>query len=272
MMFVKFVGAALTGVLAISTDVSAAEGSTDWSYSGKKGPDHWGDLSADYALCKSGHLQSPIDVTGGAGAKFKGLAFHYAPTEIETLNNGHTIQVSYAPGSALVSGNKSYELLQIHFHSPSEHALDGSIYPMEAHFVHKAQDGTLAVVGVMFKAGAHNEALQPIWDHMPRRTGETIHGGNILIDASALLPLSREFARYIGSLTTPPCSENVQWHVMKEPLEASRQQIDVFLNVIHENARPIQPTGDRIVLDSNSSIGVVADGPSTPGSHSASGH
>lgn len=271
-MFFRFVGAALAGLLAINTQVSAAEGSTQWSYSGKNGPDHWGDLSADYELCKTGHLQSPIDVTDGAGANFKGLAFHYAPTEIETLNNGHTIQVSYAPGSALMSGNKSYELLQFHFHSPSEHAVDGSTYPMEAHFVHKAQDGTLAVVGVMFKAGAHNDALQPIWDHMPRRTGETIHGGNTLIDATALLPSGHNFARYIGSLTTPPCSENVQWHVMKEPIEASQDQINVFRSVVQENARPLQPVGDRIVLDSVGGTRAAADHSSAADSHSTSGH
>lgn len=270
MRYEAAIAAALSGCLALSSAASAEIGSK-WSYDGKSGPEHWSELSPDFALCKSGRLQSPIDMAGGARTNFTGLSFDYPKPPSSVANNGHTIQLNFGPGNSLRSGNKTYELLQIHLHSPSEHSVDGRRFPMEIHLVHRAGDGSLAVVGVLVANGEHHMALHRMQAIMPVSSGTTKKITHTSIGAKDFLPDDTTFVRYVGSLTTPPCSENVHWHVMSTPIEASQHQFDAFLSVIGENARPVQPTADRLVLRTTAdSTSVTASG--TQGSHSHADH
>ena len=228
---------------------SGASGGSHWGYQGNAGPANWGRMSKDYHLCADGTEQSPIDMAGSFdGATLSGIEFDYRLSPVEFTNNGHTVQVNYAPGSAITVRGERFELLQFHFHTPSEHAIAGRQAPMEVHLVHKSAKGALAVVGIMIEEGAENLALSEFWSLMPRQAGETKQDKRTLINARDLLPVGQGYYRYMGSLTTPPCSEGVHWHVMSEPVTASAEQIKQIAAVIGANARPVQPTGQRLVL------------------------
>ncbi len=221
-----------------------------WSYSGGEGPDNWGDLSTAYELCKTGHQQSPIDIEHTQQASMAPIKTHYRAQPLHVVNNGQTIQVNFQSGSSMAVGHSEYELLQLHFHSPSENIVSGEAFPMEVHFVHRDHDGRLGVLGVFIKQGHMNYALQDIWSNMPGAGGEEFKSDVVMFNGQDLLPHGNDYYRFVGSLTTPPCSEGVQWHVMSEPIEASGEQISAFLDVIGENARPVQPIGSRLLIDS----------------------
>jgi len=221
-----------------------------WSYSGSQGPANWGELSTAYELCKTGKQQSPVDISHPQQAGLAVIKTDYRAVPLHVVNNGHTIQVNYPDGSTMSVGNSKYQLLQLHFHSPSENTAKGSAYPMEIHYVHKDEDGRLGVLAVFMKEGNKNVGLQEIWAYMPKSGGSEFKSNDVVINGHDLLPQNRDYFRFVGSLTTPPCSEGVQWHVMREPVEASRSQIDAFLKVIGENARPVQPIGNRLLIDS----------------------
>lgn len=241
----------LAGALAFSLNAAAKDGhGAHWEYQGQAGPEKWGDLAEEFATCKTGKSQSPIDLTGAIDADLPKLSFDYKAVSLKVLNNGHTIQVDQkGAGKAKVDG-KDYDLLQFHFHDPSEHAVAGKDYPMELHLVHKSAEGHLAVVGVMIKEGKENAALKTAWENMPEKGGEEKAVNGAKINPADMLPKgSRDFYRYYGSLTTPPCSEGVLWTVLKDPIEMSAAQIDKFKTLVHENARPVQPLNDRFLLD-----------------------
>lgn len=239
---------------ALTETPQAASGEEDgthavtWGYAGDIGPAHWGDLSPAFAACKLGESQSPIDLTSDIEAKPHDLAFRYASTPLEIINNGHTIQVDYAPGSALLSGGRQFALVQFHFHHMSEHTVDGKPADMEMHLVHRDTAGNLAVVGVFLAAGQQNEALQPVWAHMPVAAGEERQVQGVTINAADLLPADLAYYSYIGSLTTPPCSEDVRWFVLCSPVEVSPEQIDRFAALYPDNARPTQPLNERTLF------------------------
>jgi carbonic anhydrase len=222
----------------------AGGGKTHWGYTGHTGPAHWGELAAEYALCKTGKQQSPINIASPRPAKLPAIEFHYQPSMLEVINNGHTIQVNYAPGSYIVANGKRYDLLQFHFHTPSEHEINGKPADMVAHLVHKAKDGQLGVVGVLMNRGQANPELVKIQDNMPTQHGER-KAAPIKIDAAQLLPGDRSYYQYPGSLTTPPCSEGVNWMVLKTASPASASQVAAFTAVLHKNARPVQPLNGR---------------------------
>ena len=219
-----------------------------WGYSGEEGPEHWAKLSAQYRGC-SGRNQSPIDLIGFTEAELEPIQFAYQAGGREILNNGRTIQVSYAPGSSIRVDGKTFHLQQIHFHAPSEHRIEGEAFRMEGHLVHAETDGNLAVVALMFVEGEANAALSQAWAAMPRQPGQK----NPLafpIAAEDLLPADRDYYRYSGSLTTPPCTEGVRWLVMKRQISASKEQIDQFVNIMGQpNNRPIQPINARTALE-----------------------
>ncbi|MDH4229124.1 MAG: carbonic anhydrase family protein [Nitrospirota bacterium] len=217
-----------------------------WGYIGEAGPANWGDLSGDYHACKAGQSQSPIDIGNAPHQDAKPLAISYKPTRMRVVNNGHTIQANYDAGSTLTLDGKQFNLLQFHFHSPSEHTREKSAFPMEVHLVHKAEDGTLAVVGVFIKQGKENPFLAAIWKNMPTEVDHEQGEGNL--NVADFLPSNKAFWNYSGSLTTPPCSEGVNWFVMDQPVEASEAQIKKFLGLVHENARPVQPLHDRKLI------------------------
>ena len=234
----------LVGATVLSGIAAFAE--VHWDYEGTDGPKHWGSLDPAFAACASGTEQSPVDLTGAQESDLSSLAFDYTPSPITISNNGHTIQVEYAPGSGIVLDGARYELLQFHFHHVSEHAVDGVRFPLELHLVHRNNSGALAVVGVLFEAGGANEALKPLWSHLPAKAGPaTIVAGEV--DATALLPKRRTTWRYMGSLTTPPCTDGVSWIVMTEPVALSAEQIEAFGAIFPNNSRPVQPLNGRVL-------------------------
>lgn len=222
--------------------------SVQWGYSGHGSPEHWGELKSGYWACAEGKNQSPINLTDFVDADLPPITFNYRADGNQILNNGHTVQVNYFWGSGAVVDGQTFELKQFHFHAPSENHIDGKSFPMEAHLVHANAEGDLAVVAVMFEEGAENPALAQAWAHMPEQTGDK-HNLPERINAEDLLPTNRDYYRFSGSLTTPPCSEGVRWLVMKTPITASKEQIDHFTHVMHHpNNRPVQQTNMRPIV------------------------
>ncbi|NPA87271.1 MAG: carbonic anhydrase family protein [Epsilonproteobacteria bacterium] len=219
-----------------------------WSYSGKTGPEYWGDLKKEYIMCKIGKNQSPIDVSGAVSATLTPLNIYYDVKAKTFLNNGHTVKAEMKDGAKLYIDGKEFKLLQFHFHTPSENTINGEYFPMEAHFVHSTKDGELAVVAVMFKIGKYNPALQKLVDNMPKKPGVKNNLCPANLKAKDLLPKSLEYYRFNGSLTTPPCSEGVRWFVLKQPVEVSEKQIKAFEKVMGKNNRPLQPINARVIL------------------------
>jgi carbonic anhydrase len=244
-------------VLLISSLAYAGQGSgghgdaghaVHWGYAGHQGPEHWGELSHDYSACSEGENQSPINLAGFVESELKPIEFNYEVGGNEVLNNGHTIQLNFSPGSNISVDGREFELKQYHFHAPSENHVNGESYPMEAHLVHADKAGNLAVVGVMFAEGETNTSLASVWSFMPG-----IEGGKqnmpASVSADGILPADRDYYRFNGSLTTPPCTEGVLWLVMKAPVTASKDQIGKFAKVMkHPNNRPIQAINARAVL------------------------
>ncbi len=249
--------AASAAVTLAGSAMAGAEGSENknhghelhWSYGGAGGPEHWGDLKSEFAACK-GTQQSPINIQTqeARGAKLTKIKFDWKDSALNIKNNGHTIQANYDGGSSIEVNGGKFDLLQYHFHAPSEHALNGKLYDMEVHFVHKAADGALAVIGVFFKEGAENKALATVWSNMPTSEGEKKVAG-VTISANDLLPANpSKYYHYMGSLTTPPCNEVVNWYVLKNPIEASKAQVKALADLFTVNNRPVQPLNRRFVL------------------------
>ena len=227
-----------------------------WGYEADNGPDHWSSMNPDWGLCAEGVEQSPIDLAGATATTLPAVEIH-TPSEqevemlnqegvIDALDNGHTIQINSSTGETLTAGGKSYALVQFHFHAPSEHTVDGEHYPMEMHFVHQAEDGALAVVGVLIAEGPENPGIVPLWEQLAAAPGTRTM---IRIPAGFAEHVFADEAtgvwHYEGSLTTPPCSEGVQWYVRKTPARFSADQITAFTAVYDHNNRPVQPLNER---------------------------
>ena len=244
----KSYGAALAALI-ISACAGRGAGSHDgahWGYEGKSGPAHWGEMGEEFALCGTGKAQSPVDLDPGAAAAETeaAISLNYQAGGAEVVNNGHTIQVNFEPGSTMSVGADEFDLLQLHFHHTSEHTVGGKSYPMEMHLVHKSKGGTLAVLGVLISAGEESAAIAPVWAAIPAGAGEK-SALKSPISGASLLPASMKTYRYSGSLTTPPCSEGVRWHVLSEPITFSQAQIDAFAALYRVNNRPVQPLHGR---------------------------
>lgn len=225
---------------------SGAAAHVEWGYAGATGPEHWAELSKSYSICNNGNQESPVDLSGAIEADLGTIAFDWKPLPLRGTNNGHTVQFDAAPGSSIAIGGRRYALSQFHIHHPSEHLLAGRRFPLELHFVHTLPDGGIGVVGVFVAQGMANPVLQAVLDTVPSAPGETRNGGTI--DPGRLLPGARGFYRYEGSLTTPPCSEKVDWIVLGQPIEASAAQIAQFQAIFAFNARPLQPLFRRFLL------------------------
>jgi len=218
-----------------------------WAYEGHEGPSHWGELAAEYKMCGMGAEQSPIDLTVTENVTESSLELSYAVSGLDEVNNGHTIKFNYAPGSYLTVDGTRYELLQFHFHAPSEHTVDGTHRPIEFHLVHKSEEGQLAVIGVMVKEGSENTAFAEVIANLAYNSGETVKKSEVVIDMNTLLPSREKFFHYTGSLTTPPCSEKVEWFVLEEPVEFSKAQIAAFEKAYLHNNRPVNPLNKRVL-------------------------
>ena len=217
-----------------------------WGYEPHNGPGHWGTLDPAFSACAMGEEQSPIDLSAGRNADPLAIEFEYQRTRIAVENNGHTIQVNPDPGNAIVLTGVRFDLLQFHFHHASEHTVDGIQLPLEMHLVHRNDSGSLAVVGVLFEEGQANDALAPVWAHLPPDpAAPRVVPGEL--DPASLLPATRTTWRYRGSLTTPPCTEGVNWIVLNEPLTMSPEQIAAFGAIYPNNFRPVQPLGTRVL-------------------------
>ena len=227
-----------------------------WAYEGEAGPDSWGKLSLEFSTCAVGRSQSPIDIGQTASASLPGIRAVFRPAQLkiahhehvaDAINNGHTIQVNYSDGDTLTVGDATYELVQFHFHSPSEHTVAGKHFPMEMHFVHKSASGGLAVIGVLIEEGARNAAFDPVLSNLPKEKGVESHFEHVKVNVDDLLPKTRTSYRYDGSLTTPPCWEGVKWLVMTTPVQLSSEQIGAFTALLKGNNRPVQPLNGRVV-------------------------
>jgi len=219
-----------------------------WTYEGEEGPSHWDELDASYAACGTGKTQSPIDIVNPTEQDLTNISFHYQPSKVNILNNGHTVQVNYDTGSYIELEGVRYDVAQFHYHAPSEHTVNGESFPAEIHIVHKNADGNLAVVGILLKVGSENSAFAPFINNLPASETEVKDAGG-KVDAAGFLPEVQTTYRYDGSLTTPPCSEGVKWLLMTTPVELSAKQLTTLAGIFENNNRPVQPLGDRTPIE-----------------------
>jgi carbonic anhydrase len=222
----------------------------EWGYSGSEGPPHWGELNPEFAACKTGHRQSPINIVSAKSALLPAIQFEYKLSALHIINNGHTIEIEYAPGSFIRIADKRYELQQFHFHHPSEETIKGKRFPMELHLVHADAEGNVAVVSVLLEEGSANLLIETLWGLAPKTVGLVKTDDKLQINAADLLPANHSYFAFLGSLTTPPCTEGVSWFVMETPVTISKKQVTTFAKIYPYDERPTQSLNGRIVLES----------------------
>jgi carbonic anhydrase len=222
---------------------------THWAYEGEFGPANWSKINADWAKCSTGNRQSPIDIRDGMKVDLEQIGFDYRPSAFNVQDNGKTVQVTMGGGNFLNVGNRMYELVQFHFHRPSEERINGKGYEMVMHLVHKDGEGRLAVLALLLERGKPQPAIQTVWNNLPLEKGD-VTSPSIVLDPNDLLPQRRDYFTYMGSISEPPCTENVLWLVMKEPVQASPAQMALFSRLYPLNARPVQPASGRIIKES----------------------
>jgi carbonic anhydrase len=222
---------------------------THWGYEGSGGPENWAKLDPRNTLCASGERQSPIDIREGIKVDLESIRFDYRPSTFRIVDNGHTVSVAVGDSSFSLTG-KTYELEEVHFHRPAEMRINGQRYDMSVHLVHRSLDGGLAVVALLLERGVEHPEIQTLWNHIPLEKNAPVQPPNSIVDPARLLPESRQYYTFMGSLTTPPCTEGVLWLVMKQPVQVSDEQIRIFTRLYRNNARPVQTTGDRLIKES----------------------
>lgn len=228
-----------------------AEAAPHWTYEGESGPANWGRLSPQFNVCAIGKRQSPINISETSTLKgpAEPIRFSYNPSEGTVVNNGHTIMVEVQGNNSIMVRGSVFHLLQFHFHTPSEERINYNQHPMVVHLVHQNDEGQYAVVAVLLDVGEANALINKVWTYMPLDTGDRVRMPSGSINLSEVLPTDQHYYQYFGSLTTPPCSENVLWMVMKQPLTISQAQYKLFSQLYPMNARPVQPVNGRPVRD-----------------------
>jgi carbonic anhydrase len=248
----RFTDAIVASGLASALVVAAPSVAADktWAYTGPNGPAKWAKLEKGFAICGSGTTQSPIDIPDAHARKgdLPPLLFNYKPAALKIVDDGHTIQVNYPPESWLSVEGKRYELVEFHFHKPSETKINGKGQEMEVQLVHKDKDGKLAIVAVLLDQGNENALIKTLWNNLPQTRDKENVVPDVKINAFGLLPQNKEYYTFKGSLTTPPCTENVSWYVLKTPMPISADQVARFGKVYPMNARPVQPLNERDIL------------------------
>jgi carbonic anhydrase len=228
---------------------SSAQSTANWNYYGKTGPLGWGRLDPAYQACSRGHEQSPIDIRNAHLDKtLPPIEFHYLAGPVTLENNGHTVVVHVGPGSYIVAGGVRYDLVEFDFRHPSEEAVKGKLTDMSVHLIHKSADGKLAILAVRMSEdrGFPNAMLAALWQHLPKTAGQTEKDAD-MVNPGGLLPGDRGYWTYMGSLTTPPCTEGVRWYIFQQPISISRDQWRTFADLYPVNTRPLQdPHGRRI--------------------------
>jgi carbonic anhydrase len=235
-------------VVGMAALPARAQHAHDWDYGKEHGPAHWGDKS-EFATCRAGHRQSPIDIQGAEKADLPPIQFDYHPAPLRIVDNGHTVMVTYGPGSSIRVGDRQYELKQFHFHRPSEEAIHGRHSEMSLHIVHADAQGQLAVVAVLLERGEENVLVRQLWSHLPKEKEAEEVDPSLQVSAADLLPADRGYYTFEGSLTTPPCTENVTWLVLKQPIPVSVEEIARFAKLYSNDARPVQPRNGRVVKE-----------------------
>jgi carbonic anhydrase len=230
-------------------DASAAGHGPPWGYTGPLAPQAWASLHPSFSLCGSGQRQSPVDIRDGLPVDLEAVDFLYRPGFFSVTDNGHTVQVQVGGGNAIEVGARRYELTGFHFHLPGEERVDGRSFAMSIHLVHRDAQGRLAVVALVAEEGPEHPAVQAVWNNLPLERGEFV-AASVEFDPTALLPARRGYYTYMGSLTTPPCTEGVLWIVMQQPIQVSPQQLAIFARLHPMNARPIQPLNNRVIKQS----------------------
>lgn len=228
---------------------AAPKAKADWSYSGKTGPKFWGSLNPEYVQCSKGKSQSPIDLTGTTARQLPKIQYSYGdPTTVVQEDNGHSVEAEVKAGSSITVDGKKYDLIQFHYHAPSEHTVNGKKFPMEWHFVHSAKDGKHIVVAAFVKEGKENPAFANLVKSIPAKEGLKKDVKNVDL-AKLVAPNTGKAARYSygGSLTTPPCTEGVQFNIYSKPIELSAGQIAAYKSVHNNNDRPVQSRNGRTV-------------------------
>jgi carbonic anhydrase len=191
-------------------------------------------------------------MTNVAETDLENIVFSYQPSNLNIINDGHTIQVNYDEGSYIEVDGVRYDLLQFHFHAPSEHLIEGQPSDAELHLVHKSAGGITAVVGLFLLQGdVENAFLAPVFDNLPAEEGQVLII-DTQVNVAYILPMGKGTYRYGGSLTTPPCTEGVNWFLMTLPIEISVDQLAAFTAIVDANNRPVQPLNDRIVTEDTS--------------------
>ena len=235
---------------AVSPLSGNAPGAARWDYTGSAGPETWSQLKPEFSKCSNGTRQSPIDIREGIRVDLDPVAFDYKASAFKVVDNGHTVQVDLAPGNSIEVMGRRYELVEFHFHRPSEERINGKQYDMVVHLVHRDLDGHLAVIAVLLDRGSALQAVQTVWNNLPLEKGDEV-AARTLLDPNDLLPASRSYYTYMGSMTTPPCSEGVLWMVMKTPMPISADQLAIFARLYPMNARPLQASSGRLIKESN---------------------
>ena len=226
-------------------------GEVHWAYDGENGPQNWGRLKPEFNLCAIGKRQSPINIQEGntLAGPAEPVQFNYTPSNGTVVNNGHTIQVNVEGNNSITVRGSRYQLLQFHFHTPSEEQVNYKRFAMVAHLVHKNEEGQLAVVAVLLEQGESNALINKVWTYMPLDTGDSVRMPVALLDMNEVLPKDQRYYQFMGSLTTPPCTEGVLWMVLKQPVQISQAQYKLFTQLYPLNARPVQALNARPVRD-----------------------
>jgi carbonic anhydrase len=242
----RLLGTVLSASLGVAATWCAA-GEAHWGYTGATGPAKWGNLDKNFALCKNGTVQSPINIPDADVRKgdLPSLLFNYKPSPLRIIDNDHTIQVNHAPGSFVSISGKQYELVRLEFHKPSEIKVSGKDHEMAVHLVHRDKDGKLAVIAVFLDQGKENALIKTLWSNLPQAKDKENVVEAVKINAIELLPSDKGYYSFPGSLTTPPCTENVAWFVLKTPIQVSAEEIARFAKLYPMNARPVQPLNER---------------------------
>ena len=235
---------------AAAIEAAKPKNGTHWTYEGEFGPENWSKINTAWAACNTGNRQSPIDLRDGIKVDLEQIAFDYHPSSFSEIDNGHTIQVNVGGGNFLTVGNMTYELQQFHFHRPSEERINGKGTEMVIHFVHRSFEGKVLVLAVLLERGKANPLIQTVWNNLPLEKQMTV-SPSIVLDPNEGLPEKRDYFTYMGSLTEPPCTEDVLWIVMKQPMQASPAQMALFSRLYPLNARPVQPSNGRMIKESN---------------------